>query len=64
MLMMYVLTMYVLTTSVLTTYVHTACILTAYMHTKYITHGGTSVADPDPGSGTFLPPGSGIRDPE
>jgi hypothetical protein len=21
-----------------------------------------SVADPDPGSGTFLPPGSGIRD--
>jgi hypothetical protein len=23
-----------------------------------------SVADPDPGSGTFLPPQSGIRDPE
>jgi hypothetical protein len=22
----------------------------------------TSVADPDPGSGAFLPPGSGIRD--
>jgi hypothetical protein len=23
---------------------------------------GSSVADPDPGSGAFLPPGSGIRD--
>jgi hypothetical protein len=24
----------------------------------------SSVADPDPGSGAFLPPGSGIRDPD
>jgi hypothetical protein len=28
--------------------------------TKMFRYVDTSVADPDPGSGTFLPPGSGI----
>jgi hypothetical protein len=30
--------------------------------TKWIPTPQTSVADPDPGSGAFLTPGSGIRD--
>ncbi len=34
------------------------------VHTAVVISLGRSVADSDPGSGTFLTPRSGIRDPE